>query len=223
MTQSCSVSGLLVCSKNVGVSSNMKTYRKKIQERGEKQYNFPVSGIDGLSNQNIFDGLLVQLLVTQRRRRDIGKSEKRKHDQTIPTVPPLLGPTDNADPQQPAVPPLGSTNNANLQQPVPPLGLTDNGNPPQQEPVPPLVPTDNADPQQSVPPLDKDLSDDDQNNEHAAFRQTVQPFLDPDFHHLIACLSNQTTDEDMVIFNQLFQLVNEAYQKKKGANRNVEV
>jgi hypothetical protein len=201
-------------------SKSLEIYRNNIQRTGEKKYCYGVCGTDDLSNNNINQELLLQLLSCQKRRLDISKSAKRKYDQMI---------KQSADPQE-GVPDLEHTEDPH--QGVPDLEHTEDP----YHGVPDLEHTE--DPQQGVPDLertdnaesDEDQTDEDHNNEddnkqHAAFKETLQPFADPDFKSLITRLSNHTTDEDMLKFNHLFQVVIEAYEKKKGTMvlRNVQV
>jgi hypothetical protein len=59
-------------------SSSLEDYRVKIQKRGNDEYNFPVCGVVGISDDAIDSGLLFQLLSVQKRYRDTSKSSKRK-------------------------------------------------------------------------------------------------------------------------------------------------
>jgi hypothetical protein len=85
-----------------------------------------------------------------------------------------------------------------------PAGAGDvGGNPLPPEPVPVPEITDHA------------ASDEDDSNEDTAFIDALQCFHDAFIARLL--VKNPITDDDMMEFNWLFQLVNEAYQSKKGA------
>jgi hypothetical protein len=58
----------------------LEKYRQEIQQRGNDEYDEPVSGIDGSLYENTNRDLLLQLRSVQKLHRDTGRSSKRKND-----------------------------------------------------------------------------------------------------------------------------------------------